>query len=151
MKLFRNIEISGRIDSRASDCAKHLCYLPESALKRISRGLDKSYSEVAGVVGFTRSSPRFQEASILFAHAWERHATSGREAGARFDKAEFGYRCGETTQTRCFLEVARCFGACGLAPTITIDNEVYQRLKPLKVHEILDKYRDQATAAEKGA
>jgi NADH:ubiquinone oxidoreductase subunit E len=38
--------------------------------------------------------------------------------------------------------VARCFGACGLAPTIMVDDEVHQRVKPNKVQEILAQYQD---------
>jgi len=49
---------------------------------------------------------------------------------------------GETTQDKMFtLEVARCFGACGLAPVITIDDNIHQRVKITKLREIMDKYR----------
>ena len=32
--------------------------------------------------------------------------------------------------------------ACGLAPVITVDDNVHQRVKPNKVHEILERYRE---------
>ena len=38
------------------------------------------------------------------------------------------------------LEVTRCVGACGLAPVMTIGDDVYGRLKPEDVREVLDKY-----------
>ena len=38
------------------------------------------------------------------------------------------------------LEVARCFGACGLAPAMCIDEEVYKRVRPGKIREILATY-----------
>ena len=57
-------------------------------------------------------------------------------------KQKLGIDVGETTADRMFsLEVARCFGACGLAPTMSIDDEVHQRVKPTKTDEILDQYR----------
>ena len=39
------------------------------------------------------------------------------------------------------LNATRCLGACGLAPVMMIGEEVYGRLTPDKVPEILDKYR----------
>lgn len=34
----------------------------------------------------------------------------------------------------------RCVGACGLAPVMIVDGEVYGKLKPDDVEHILDKY-----------
>jgi NADH:ubiquinone oxidoreductase subunit E len=49
---------------------------------------------------------------------------------------------GETTSDRMFsLDVGRCFGACGLAPVIMIDDDVHQRVKPARLPKILDRYR----------
>ncbi len=59
---------------------------------------------------------------------------------------------GETTPDRVFsLDVARCFGACGLAPAIMIDDNVHQRVKPARLQQILDQYidEDQAKADKK--
>jgi NADH:ubiquinone oxidoreductase subunit E len=48
---------------------------------------------------------------------------------------------GDTTNDAKFsLDACRCVGACGLAPTIIINDEVYGRLTPDKVPEILQKY-----------
>ena len=38
------------------------------------------------------------------------------------------------------LDACRCVGACGLAPVIMINNDVYGRLTPDQVGAILDKY-----------
>ena len=38
------------------------------------------------------------------------------------------------------LESCRCIGACGLAPVITINGDVYGRLTPNELGDILDKY-----------
>ena len=48
---------------------------------------------------------------------------------------------GGTTEDRRFtFEVARCIGACGLAPTIMIDDEVYKQVTIQKLDAILAKY-----------
>ena len=59
-------------------------------------------------------------------------------------KEYLGIDVGETTEDRMFtLEVARCFGACGLAPAITVDENVHHRVKSVHVPEILESYRSQ--------
>ena len=40
------------------------------------------------------------------------------------------------------LEACRCIGACGLAPVLTVNDEVYGRLVPEDVDKILAKYAD---------
>jgi len=117
-------------------------YLPESALKRIALGLGKPYSEVAGVVGFYSFFSRVPRGKHLI-RVCLGTACYVRGGKRVLDAIKQNLRVdvGETTPDRMFsLEVARCFGACGLAPTLTIDGQVYQRVKPLKVSEILSGY-----------
>ena len=47
---------------------------------------------------------------------------------------------GVTPDGKFSLEATRCVGACGLAPVMTINNEVYGKMDPSKVKEILEKY-----------
>lgn len=57
---------------------------------------------------------------------------------------------GQTTPDATFsLEVARCFGACGLAPTICVDSDVYKRVRPAKIGEILESYQPKASQGGK--
>jgi len=59
-------------------------------------------------------------------------------------KKELGIDVGETTEDREFsLEVARCFGACGLAPVLTVNDIVHHRVKPARINEILAQYASQ--------
>ncbi len=107
-------------------------YLPEVALKRIAAGLGKPYSEVAGVVGFysffsTVPRGRNLVRVCLGTACYVRGGIAVLDAL----KKELGVDVGETTEDREFsLEVARCFGACGLAPVITINDDVHHRVKP---------------------
>lgn len=63
---------------------------------------------------------------------------------------ELAIDVGETTADRNFsLDVGRCFGACGLAPVIMVDDDVHQRVKPAKIGAILRLYADsEATPVE---
>lgn len=118
-------------------------YLPEKVLKRIALGLDKSYSEVAGVVGFYSffsTVPRGRHL-VRVCLGTACYVRGGKKVLEALQK-ELGIDVGGTTEDRQFsLEVARCFGACGLAPTIMIDEDVIQRIKPAKLRGILDEYR----------
>ena len=39
------------------------------------------------------------------------------------------------------LQATRCLGACGLAPVMTVNDEVYGRLTPDAIPDIIAKYR----------
>ena len=57
-------------------------------------------------------------------------------------KKELGIDDGECTPDGKFsLDTCRCVGACGLAPVITINDDVYGRLVPEDVKGILAKYQ----------
>jgi NADH:ubiquinone oxidoreductase subunit E len=120
-------------------------YLPEVALKRIALGLGKSYSEVAGVVSFYSffsTVPRGKHLIrvCLGTACYVRGGLQVLEA----IKDKLGIDVGETTEDRMFsLEVARCFGACGLAPAVSIDEEVHRRVRAARVGQILAPYYEQ--------
>jgi NADH:ubiquinone oxidoreductase subunit E len=119
-------------------------YLPETALKKISLALGKPYSEVAGVVSFYSffsTVPRGKHL-VRVCLGTACYVRGGKQVLAGLKEA-LGIEVGETTSDRLFsLDVGRCFGACGLAPVIMIDDDVHQRIKPTRLAKILDQYRD---------
>lgn len=65
-------------------------------------------------------------------------------AGAIFSKLEdiLGISNGECTPDGIFsLDSCRCVGACGLAPVMLVNEEVYGRLIPDDIPDILAKYK----------
>ena len=127
-------------------------YLPEVALKRIAIGLRKPYSEVAGVVGFYSfftTVPRGQH--LIRVCLGTACYVRGGKAVLDAVRDRLGIDVGGTTEDRLFsLEVARCFGACGLAPAVSIDDDVYKRVKPTKVPEMLAHYMAAPVEEEEG-
>ena len=127
-------------------------YLPEAVLKRISTAFGKSYSEVAGVTGFYSffsTTPRGKHL-VRVCLGTACYVRGGKKVLDAIKDA-LGVDVGETTPDRQFtLEVARCFGACGLAPAVMVDDVVHHRVKPLKVQEILDLYAPPVAAARTG-
>jgi NADH:ubiquinone oxidoreductase subunit E len=128
-------------------------YLPEVALKHIARELGKPYSEVAGVVGFYSfftTVPRGKHL-IRICMGTACYVRGGVQVLDAFKK-ELGIDIGGTTEDRVFsLEIARCFGACGLAPVITVDDDVHHRVKPRRVNEIIAQYAAEPVLAERSA
>ena len=131
-------------------------YLPEPVLKRIALAMGKSYSEVAGVVSFyaffsTHPRGKHVVRVCLGTACYVRGGKLVLEAMRK----ELGIEVGETSKDGMFsLEVARCFGACGLAPAMCIDEEVYKRVRPAKIREILAAYYNggaKPAAAKAGA
>jgi NADH-quinone oxidoreductase E subunit len=55
---------------------------------------------------------------------------------------ELGIKVGETsTDGKFTIQATRCLGACGLAPVMMINDEVYGRLVDSEVPGILEKYK----------
>jgi len=120
-------------------------YLPEEVLKRISTDLQVPYSEVTGVVTFYSyfsTVPRGRHlCRVCLGTAC--YVRGGKEV-LEAVKRHLDIGVGETTEDRRFsLEIGRCFGACGLAPVVLIDEEVHQRVKPAKVAELFCSYREE--------
>jgi NADH:ubiquinone oxidoreductase subunit E len=127
-------------------------YLPETALRKISAKLKKPYSEVAGVVGFYsffNTVPRGRHV-VRVCLGTACYVRGGKAVLAAL-KTALRVEVGETTADRMFsLDVGRCFGACGLAPVIMIDDDVHQRVRPSRVVQILDQYRRETKAVGQG-
>jgi NADH:ubiquinone oxidoreductase subunit E len=117
-------------------------YLPEPVLKHIAKSMRKPYSEVAGVVGFYSffsTVPRGRNL-IRVCLGTACYVRGGMQVLEALKK-ELDIDVGETTEDQEFsLEVARCFGACGLAPVITVNDVVHHRVKPARINEILAQY-----------
>ncbi len=120
-----------------------LGYLPKQSLAHISKSLHIPYSEVAGVVtfySFFSTVPR-GEHMVRVCLGTACYVRGGKEVLSAISK-ELGIHVGETTEDRQFsLEIGRCFGACGLAPVVMIDDQVHQRVKADKIKELLSPYR----------
>jgi NADH:ubiquinone oxidoreductase subunit E len=118
-------------------------FLPENVLKYVSTKLNKSYSEVAGVVSFysffsTHPRGKYLIRVCLGTACYVRGGKEILDAV----KKELKIEVGETTPDRLFsLEIGRCFGACGLAPVLLINENVHRRAKPSKIAEILGAYK----------
>ncbi|MBN1500975.1 MAG: NAD(P)H-dependent oxidoreductase subunit E [Spirochaetes bacterium] len=119
-------------------------YLPEYVLKHISSTLNIPYSEVAGVVtfySFFSTTPRGKNL-LRVCLGTACYVRGGKEVLAAI-KNELKIDIGETTGDKLFtLEIGRCFGACSLAPVVMINDEVFQRVKPARIRDLLNSFRN---------
>lgn len=126
-------------------------YLSKSVLKEISRKLNKPYSEISGIVSFysffsTVPRGKYVVRVCLGTACYVRGGKGILEA----IKKELGIDVGQTTSDRLFsLDIGRCFGACGMAPVIMVNDTVHQRCKAVKVADILNQYRNKKSGPEK--
>jgi NADH:ubiquinone oxidoreductase subunit E len=128
-------------------------YLPKPVLKHVSIELGKPYSEVAGVAGFYSFFsfvPRGRHL-VRVCLGTACYVRGGKQILETMKKT-LGIDVGETTPDRIFsLDIGRCFGACGLAPAVMIDEDVHQRVKPAKIQGILNQYRRKKSGPKRSA
>ncbi|MGM9550839.1 MAG: NAD(P)H-dependent oxidoreductase subunit E [Clostridia bacterium] len=117
-------------------------YLPIEVQAIIAEGLGVSLSEVYGVVTFYAQfslNPKGQyEIGVCLGTA-----CYVKGSGDILEKLKqiLGIDVGECTPDGKFsLTATRCVGACGLAPVVTVNEDVYGRLTVDDVQGILDKY-----------
>ena len=117
-------------------------YLPIEVQEMISEGLDVPLAEIYGIVTFYTQfslNPKGQfEIGVCLGTACY---VKGSGDFLEKIKSILGIDVGECTPDGRFsLTATRCVGACGLAPVVTINEDVYGRLTVDEVAGILKKY-----------
>ena len=117
-------------------------YLPLEVQKKIAIGLDVSVSEVYGVASFYSQFSFNPKGKVSIAVCLGT-ACYVKGSGVIYDKFQelLGIGGDECTADRRFsLTASRCIGACGLAPVLTVNEDVYGRLTVEDVAGIIAKY-----------
>ena len=118
-------------------------YLPVEVQKIIATRMGVSLEEVYGVSTFYSQFVLNPKGDVSIAVCLGT-ACYVKGSGDLLDKITqvLGLPSGATTPDGKYsLEATRCIGACGLAPVLTINNEVYGRLVPSDMEQILEKYK----------
>ncbi|CAA7600721.1 NADH-quinone oxidoreductase subunit E-like [Acididesulfobacillus acetoxydans] len=117
-------------------------YLPADVLRRVGRGLKIPVARVYGVATFYaqfRLTPMGRNV-LRVCLGTACHVRGGAKVLETIEQ-ELGVKDGGTTEDQRFtLEIVACIGACGLAPTMMINDQVHGRLTPDKVGGILAQY-----------
>jgi NADH:ubiquinone oxidoreductase subunit E len=125
-------------------------YLPEDALRQLSKETGKSLTDIYGVATFYRSfslKPRGKHlVSVCLGTAC--HVRGGPKIAEAFERA-LEVKAGETTKDREFtLETVNCVGACALSPIVVTDGRYNPRTKISSVKTILKKAQSPKEAVD---
>ena len=119
-------------------------YIPEPAVKIISENLNIAESEIYGIITFYSQFTLTPKAKYNIDVCL---GTACFVLGANdilnkiLDK--LNVKLGQSTPDKKWIVTScRCLGCCGLAPAITINGEVYGKLKPEDVDKIIDGFAD---------
>ena len=119
-------------------------YLPREVQIMIAEGMDVPLEKVYGVATFYAQfslSPKGEyDISVCLGTAC--YVKGAQQLTDKIVEI-LGIEPGECSADGKFsLEECRCIGACGLAPVLTVNEEVYGRLTADDVAGILEKYKD---------
>ena len=139
-KKYKNVE--GGIISALHEVQDTYGYISSTAQKYLSKELNVPMSEIYGIITFySRFSlvPKGKY-NIQVCMGTACYVKGSEKVLNRF-KEKLGIKEGETTSDGKFsIESVRCIGACGLAPAIVINEEVYGKMDEKKVDELIEKY-----------
>ena len=118
-------------------------YLPIEVQEMISEGLNVPLAEIYGIVTFYAQfslNPKGKNQIGVCLGT----ACYVKGSGDILEKVKelLGIDVGECTPDGLFsIDATRCIGACGLAPVLTVNEDVYGRLVVDDVAGIIEKYR----------
>ncbi len=118
-------------------------YLPYEVQVMISKGLDVPIAEIYGIITF------YTQFSLNPKGKYNIGICLGtacyvKGSGDILEKTKqiLGIDVGECTPDGLFsIDATRCIGACGLAPVLTVNDDVYGRITVDDVEDIINKYR----------
>ena len=125
-------------------------YLPEEVQIMIAEGLGIPLTEVYGIASFYSQFTMNPKGKIQIAVCMGT-ACYVRGAGDILDDISKQVCCksGEVTDDgKISLDGTRCIGACGLAPVLTINDDVYGKLNRGEIAPVIDRYIAEHDASE---
>lgn len=117
-------------------------YLPYEVQMIVAEELGVTLADVYGVVTFYSQFSLYPKGKYRIGICLGT-ACYVKGSGDIYDKLKevLGVESGQCTADRKFsLDATRCVGCCGLAPVMTINDDVYGKITPDEVAGILEKY-----------
>lgn len=119
-------------------------YIPQDSIKIISDALKMPESEIYGIVTFYSQFSLTPKAkyNIDVCLGTACFVLGAQDVLNRILE-KLNVKVGETTKDgKWIVTSCRCIGCCGLAPAITINGEVYGKVKVEDVDKIIDSFTD---------
>ncbi|MEG1704967.1 MAG: NADH-quinone oxidoreductase subunit NuoE [Clostridia bacterium] len=136
---YKNVE--GAIMSALHEVQNEYGYIPENVQKYLSKELNVPMADIYGIITFySRFSLMPKGKYNIQVCMGTACYVKGAEDVLNEFKNQLKIKEGQVTEDGKFsLESVRCIGACGLAPAIVVNAEVYGKMSPDKVKEIIEK------------
>lgn len=118
-------------------------YLPQNILRYVSAELDIPLSQIYNIATFYKgfSLTRRGRYIISVCLGTACHVRGAQKIVERLER-DLGVKLGQTTPDLNFtLEAVRCLGCCGLAPVVTIGDDLYGKMSQLKIPKLIEKYK----------
>ena len=118
-------------------------YLPIEVINHVAAGLEVPAEEIYGVASFYSQFSLNPKGEVSIAVCLGT-ACYVKGSGDLINKISeiIGIGAGETSSDGKYsLDATRCIGACGLAPVLTVNDEVYGRLTVNDIPGIIAKYQ----------
>ncbi len=136
----------GSLISILNDVQNYFGYLPIQVQEIIAQQTGISLSEIYGVVTFysrfSVTPTGKHKVSVCMGTAC--YVKGAQNLVDGFERA-LNIKIGETTEDNQFtLEATRCIGACGLAPVVTVGEDVYGSLKTDDIAKVIAGYQEEA-------
>jgi NADH:ubiquinone oxidoreductase subunit E len=117
-------------------------YLPPEALRIVSDELKVPLSEIYGIVSFYSFFSMVPKGKhvVHVCLGTACYVKGGERILSAFSR-DIGLEPGGITGDKNFsLETVRCLGCCGLSPVMSVGDDVYRRVKPSEVKNIIASY-----------
>jgi len=132
------------------DCQEEYHYLPREVLQEVAVETSTSLTSVLRIATF------FRAFSLRPLGRHQVHVCMGTacniQGGPRLVEAlerELKIKRGDTTPDLEFsLDTVNCVGCCGLAPVLTVEQEVHGKMKQSAVARLIKQYRKEAAHAK---
>ncbi|MFN3820703.1 MAG: NAD(P)H-dependent oxidoreductase subunit E [bacterium] len=138
----------GTVIASLLDLQEEFRYLPREALVMISRELNIPRSQLYSLATF------FKAFSLQPKGKYEIHVCTGTACHVKgatkiIEKIERDYnvtRGGTSPDLLFSLEEVHCLGCCGLAPVMTVNEDLYGKMSITKVTRVMRKYSQKEAA-----
>jgi NADH:ubiquinone oxidoreductase subunit E len=125
------------------DIQEEYNYLPQEALIALSEEVEVPLSRIFSIATFYKGfslTPRGRFwIGVCMGTACH---VQGADIILESFERELGIKVGEVDKSRDFsLDVVRCVGCCGLAPVVTVNQDIFGKFGPDQVPALIEKYR----------
>jgi len=125
------------------DIQEDYSYLPQPALKVVSKELGIPLSRILSLATFYRAfslKPKGKH-PIHVCLGTACHVRGAQRIIEKFER-ELGIKPGETSADQEYsLDAVRCVGCCGLAPVVMVGEDIHGKVTQTKVSSLLKKYK----------